>query len=958
MMAFEEQDYRGAKDTGKKPGGFVRIVIWVLAVIAVILVVSMGFSILVDYVQVREIGAAYTSVFWTNIRIKLVAQALSFLVIFVLFMANNMVIRQISLKTNDDLAFIRRLTPVVLLTFIVSFIASRFISDTVYTQFLMFANSTAFNQTDPVFFRDIGYYLFQRPFAMSLIDSVKTTLIIQAVYTAIIYFMLHARNGIENFADIFHQRGIMVHNIINILLVFISIALSFRFMAEQVLYGSFSGFFGAGFTDIYVWIKYYDIAPWLLLAVVVSTVFFLAGRRIKAGLISVAVFPATWLLTLLIAGIVQMFVVAPNDMAAESPNILNNIYMTRAAYGLDKIAQADFPIENTLTQEDLQDNAATMDNIRIVDFNANLVALNKLQAIRQYYTFHDTDITSYDVDGRLTAVSVAAREIDKERLSGGSAEAYTNRTFKYTHGYGVVANPINKITSEGQPDFIIKGMPVQSDPGVVDVAQPRIYYGELASDHVIVNSKIKELDYSEGQSSAEFSYDGQGGIKLNSWNRILFSMIYGDYKMLVSGQITPQSKLLPNRNVLERVKRVAPFFAYDTDPYIVVTDDGRLKWVIDGYATSEHFPYAQKTDKINYIRNSFKVVVDAYDGTVDFYIVDPSDPVVQTYARAYPTLFKSIPMPEDIWAHVRYSERLFKIQAQMYKRYHVTDAQIFYNRTDIWDTAKERYSKSDSQYIEPYYNVINIKGFNEDGESLLLTMPYTIENRDYTNGWLAVGSDSKYYGRMVFYRFINAEKNAYGTLQMENRIDNDPSISSQMTLWGQGGSSVVRGNMMVIPVKDSLLYIEPVYITTQNTAAFPELKRVIVAYKENIAMEATLKEALDKIFGVEQANQGGKKGSGKTTAATPVPAAGETQINADTAVLFGQIVELYGKYKQYNAENDFENAGKAMRDLDDYMQQAQQMLGLEAVSPAPSQTPQASAQPDGAPASAGPALKQ
>lgn len=931
-MAFEERDYYRVKTVQGKPGGLVKGIVWLLVIIAVVLVAGMGFNILVDYMQVREIGIAYTSVYWTNIKVKLIAQAVSFLIVFALFMANNIIMRQILIKTNEDLSILRRVAPVVLLTFIVSFIASRFISDTVYTQFLMFANSTPFYQADPIFFRDIGYYLFQRPFVMSLIDSIKAILIVQTVYTALIYFVLYARNGIENFGSIIHERGIMIHNIVNVLLVLVSISLSFRFMAEQILYGSFGDLFGAGFTDISVWLKYYDIAPWLLMAVVVATAYFLMRRKIRAGLISVAVFPASWLVTLLVAGIVQVFVVAPNDMTIEAPNILNNIYMTRSAYGLDKIIEEDFVIDNTLTVQDLEDHAQTIDNIRIVDFNANLTALNKLQSIRQYYTFHDTDIVSYNIDGKPTAISIAAREIDKEKLNSGPADAYTNRTFKYTHGYGVVANPINRITAEGQPDFIIKGMPVQSSPGVIDVAQPRIYYGELTNDHVIVNSKIKELDYSTGHSSVEFSYDGAGGIKLTPLNRILFSIIYGDYKMLISGQITPESKILPNRNVLDRIKKVAPFFEYDDDPYILITDDGRLKWVVDGYATSEYFPYSQKTGRINYIRNSLKVIVDAYDGTVDFYITDPNDPVAQTYAKAYPTLFKDESLPADIAEHARYPERLFKIQAEMYKRYHATDPQVFYNRTDIWDIAKQRYSKTESQYIEPYYNMMQIRGFDEKGPGLLLTMPYTMANRDYTNGWLAAGSDSKYYGKLVFYRFINAEKNAYGTLQIENRIDNDPTITSQMTLWGQGGSSVVRGNMIVIPIKDSLLYIEPVYITTQNAASFPELKRVIVAYKESIAMEPTLKEAINKIFGIEPSEEGIKPGRKGTDELAP-----ETDVK--TQELLSRLTELYEKYKQYNAENDFENAGKAMRDLDSYMQQAQEVLGLDQPAQKSEQTP-------------------
>lgn len=926
-MAFEEQDYKRAKSANsKKMSKWMRISIWVLAVVAVILVLGFGLSFFIDYVQIKEIGDQYTDIFWTNIRVKLIAQVVSLLLIFLLFMVNNIIIRRISWKEHHDLLIVSRLMPMVLITFIIAFIASRFISENVYNRFLTFANSTAFNRVDPVFMQDIGYYLFLRPFMMSLIDSIKAILIIQTIYTAGVYVIFQARNGLESFKNVFGNKGIVIHNIVNVLLVFLSIAMTFKFNAEEILYGSFSNLFGAGFTDIQVWAKYYNFAPYLLLAVLVATLAFLLRGKIKAGIISVAVFPASWVVTALIAAVVQTFVVAPNEVAVEAPNISNNIYMTREAYGLDKIIEQEFPIENTLTMEDLQQEQATIENIRISDFESTITAMNKLQGIKPYYTFKDADIVSYEIDGKPTAVSIGARELDTEKLAAETTDSYVNKTYKYTHGYGVAMNPINEVTAEGQPKFIIHDMPVESDAGVIDVANPRIYYGELTNDHVIVNTRLKEIDYPDGAGNVEFSYDGAGGINLNAWNRTLFSFIYGDYKMLVSGQITSESKILPNRNILQRVKKIAPFFEYDDDPYIIITDDGRLKWIIDGYATSEYFPYAQKTGKFNYIRNSVKAVVDAYDGTVDFYLTDENDPIAITYSKIYPTLFKQEPMPEDIRSHLRYPEYLFKIQAEMYKRYHITDAQVFYNGSDIWDIAKEKNGKNDTQYIEPYYNMMEITGFDEKGESLLLTMPFTIQNRDYVNAWLAAGSDDKYYGKLVLYRFTNAEKRAYGTMQMENRIDNDPYISSQMTLWGQGGSSVVRGNMIIVPIKDSLLYVEPVYITTQNTASFPEVKRVIVGYDESIVMENTLQDALNVLFNASDNTQTGTT-QPPSDVVSPQPGENTGQPDELTAIL-GEIVELYGRYKEYNADNDFENAGKVMRDIDEYIAQAEQLMGI------------------------------
>jgi len=674
-----------------------------------------------------------------------------------------------------------------------------------------------------------------------------------------------------------------------------------------------------------VWGKYYNVAPYLLLAVVIATVFFLLRGKIKAGIISVLVFPATWLITCAIAFGVQTLVVAPNDVAVEAPNIENNIYMTREAYGLDKIIEQDFPIENTLSEKDIKENGETVDNIRIIDYNANVTAMNKLQGIKPYYTFKSADVVSYDVNGKPTAVAIGARELDTEKLSAQASDSYLNRTYKYTHGYGVALNPMNTVTKEGQPEYVVRDIPVVSDEGIVNVTQPRIYYGEFTNNHVIVNTKLKEIDYSEGQKNIEFSYDGEGGIKLNWFNRMLFSIINGDYKMFVSNQITPESKILVNRNVVERVKKVAPFFEYDENPYILIDDAGRLKWIIDAYAVSEYYPYAQKYDKINYIRNSVKVVVDAYDGNVKFYIVDETDPIAMTYKKIYPNMFASEPLPDDLKRHIRYPEKLFKIQAQMYKQYHITDAHVFYNKSDVWDIAREKYANNEGQYIEPYYNMMKIKGFDEKGESLLLTMPFTIQNKDYISSWLAAGSDDKYYGKLVLYRFTNAEKNSYGTMQMENRIDNDPAISSQITLWGQGGSSVVRGNMIMVPIKDSLLYIEPLYITTQNSASFPELKRIIVAYKEKIVMENTLEECFRKLFEDDDGQELAENTETDDNLLMPSDYVNE-QNESETETILKNIVNLYESYKKYNAQNDYENAGKVMRDIDVYLSRANELF--------------------------------
>jgi len=915
-VAFNEHDFTHAKTVSVKHPKMKKHLLIALAVVAVLVLAVLGVVVYARYLRIFEVGAQYTEIYWKNMFVSIAAKTISFLIVFVCFVANNLVIRRFVKKEHDDLTLVSKIVPMLLVTAVTAFIASRFIGESVYSRFLEFSNATMFGIADPLFGQDIGYYIFQRPFLMAVVDSAKVILIIQTVYTIAVYCALQLRLGDGKFRDIFKNRAQMVHCCVNIFLVFLCVACAFKFNSENLLFNTFgNGLRGAGYTDTNVWLTYYKAAPFVLILSILFTAAMLWRKSFKGTICGILVFPVTWLLAGAIALGVQTFVVAPNDVAIESDNISNNILMTRSAYGLDKIREMTMPINNTLTAADLEANAETIDNIRILDYNSTVTAFNKLQGIKPYYTFNNTDITSYTVNGKKTAIALGAREIDYEKLATDASDSYVNRTYKYTHGYGVAASPMHVATPEGQPSFVVKDIPLEHMGGFPEIKQPRIYYGERTNGHVIVNTKLKEIDYSEGQSNVEFAYDGEGGIPLSGFNRILYAVAEGDYKLLVSGQVTADSKILTNRNIIERVSSVAPFFRYDTNPYMVVTQDGRLKWILDGYTVSDQFPYAQKYTDFNYIRNSIKVVVDAYDGTVVFYISDETDPIAQTYKKIYPSLFADGPIPEDIRQHIRYSEYLFKIQAEMYKKYHITDAHVFYNGSDIWDIAMEKSGASETQYISPYYNMMSLEGLRENGNSLYLTMPFTILNKDYISSYFVAGSDGDSYGELVSYRFDNAEKNAYGTMQMENRIDNDPEISGQMTLWGQGGSGVVRGNMLIVPVKDSLLYVEPVYITTNNAASFPELKRVIVCYKENIVMAETLQACLQKLFGaggIVESMPPETEESGEES--TLVPEQTVTTVDAD-AVL-NRLIALYEQYKTYNAEGDYENAGRIMAQID------------------------------------------
>lgn len=888
------------KEKSKKK--YMRTLIIILSAISLLLIAGLLFGILTEYLEVKEIGKEYTDVFWINFNIKIVAQVTSFIVVFLIFLTTTLMIRSNILAKDSKLEFLRKTAPIVLFSFIISFFASSFIRETVYSRYLMFANSLPFGQTDPIFNQDIGYYIFQRPFLVSLVDSISGVWLFQAIYTLILYGTLYIMKGHRTLSEIVHEKRIVLHNLINVVVFFLIKAATYKFKAEDILYSTIGEVLGAGYTDIQVWLKYYRVAPILLGIIVLATIVLLFRGKIKSALLAITAFPAAWVIALLISGIVQALIVSPNEVVVEKPYLKHNIEFTRQAYHLNNIIGKSFPVQNDLTPEDIAENAATINNIRITDFPATLTVLNQLQGIRNYYRFTDTDIATYNINGRPTAVFVGVREIDKGNLPPETL-TYINTRFRFTHGFGVVMNPVNRITQEGHPVFTIRDIPPKSLEGAPVVTQPRVYFGELTNDYVIVNSQLKELDYSEGQEDVEFSYNGKAGIKLGLLNRLIFAINNADFRMLISGYITPESKILLNRNVVQRVEKVAPFFDYDNDPYIVITDEGKLKWVVDIYTTSRFYPYSQPTGNYNYIRNPAKAIVDAYDGTVEFYITDSTDPIINVYKKIYPMLFNDKGLPQDIAAHIRYPELLFKIQARVFEKYHVTNPMSFYNRNDYWDISKEQY-RGQPRDVEPYYNLMELPGI-EGEEELALMIPYTLKNKENMVAWLAVRSTQENYGQMILYQFPKGI-NVYGTMQIENRIDSDPNISREMTLWGTGGSAVIRGNLLVIPIDDSILYVEPVYITADNETSLPEMKRVIVAYRDQIVMEPTLERALDVLFGEVR------------------PDVPDTVPGEDTKDIVERAIKAFEDMKASSQKGDWESFGRELKRLEELMQRLDQ----------------------------------
>src|SRR5699024_6451828 len=450
------------------------------------------------------------------------------------------------------------------------------------------------------------------------------------------------------------------------------------------------------------------------------------------------------------------------------------------------------------------------------------------------------DIDRYEIDGNYEQVFISARELSTDDLPS-QAKTWVNRKLRYTHGYGVAMSHVNKVTKQGQPEYMIKNIPSE---GILDVTRPQIYFGEEPYPNVIVNTKVDEFDYPTGDENETNRFEEKTGIPLKGINRLLFALDEGSFRMFVSDQITKDSQLLATRNIMDRVKRIAPFFQYDDDPYIFVREDGTLAWIIDAYVSAERYPFSEPHAKQeNYIRNSVKVMVDAYSGEVDFFIVDPDDPLIQTYQQIFPDLFTE-EIPEDVQAHFRYPEKMFKIQAKMYGTYHMSNLEVFYNREDYWQFPTEKYFNKDIE-MEPYYITMTLPEYDE--EEFILMMPYTPKKRQNMISWIGVRNDGEHYCEIFVYRFPK-QKNIYGPQQVENRINQDSVISQQLNLWAQGGSEVIRGNLLAIPIEDTVLYVEPIYIESSNETSLPEVKQVVMAYDDHIVMEESFEKALEKII--------------------------------------------------------------------------------------------------------------
>lgn len=775
-----------------------------------------------------------------------------------------------------------------------------------WESFLLFLNPTPYNLADPQFGVDVSFYVFRLPTLIALYHWTIFAMGLCLIATAAVYLLYR---GIE-----YGQRGIFLserarrHLLILLAVLLVIKAAGYYLDGFELLYSSSGAAFGASYTDIHARLPALRILAIGALAIAALCVAQIYRRGYRPVLFAIAALIALHAIGLNVyPSLLQRLRVAPNEIVAELPFIERNIRFTRLAFGLDKLDSKEFPADENLSAEDLKRHEPTINNIRLWDHRPLLSTYAQLQEIRPYYKFVDVDNDRYIIDGTYRQTMLSAREISHQHLQ---SRNWINEHLTFTHGHGVVFGPVNQVTPVGLPEFFIQDIPPVTTAGL-KMTRPEIYYGELANDYVLVQTSSQELDYPSGDQNVYTKYQGRGGVSIGSWwRRLVFSAHHATFRILLSRDLTSESRILYNRKVQDRVKKIAPFINFDRDAYLVIAQGGRLFWILDGYTTSERFPYSEPSRRqgANYIRNPVKAVVDAYNGTVDFYLSDPTDPIIQSFGKIFPGLMKPLDkMPEDLRAHIRYPQDMFAIQAHIYATYHVQDPQVFFNKEDILSIPRQRMDGREGD-MESYYTIMRLPG--ESKEEFVLLLPFTPNRRDNMRAWLAARSDGPHYGKLMALEFPKA-KLVYGPKQIDARIDQDTFISQQLTLWSQAGSQVIRGSLLPIPIEKSLLYVQPLYLAASQ-GSLPELKRVIVAFGSQIAMEETLEKSLQRIFGSKPGQD-----------APQVATAPEPENPAAKKNLAAQALEHFRRSQELLKQGNWSGYGEALKQVEALLREMQ-----------------------------------
>ncbi len=788
--------------------------------------------------------------------------------------------------------------------------------------FALYWNHSTLPTSDPIFQKPLSFYLFSLPIHNN-IAAWLLTLAFVILVAAIAYSLLSVPQKVLKTATRIPTRKPLAAVSIALALFLIFLAWRTYLSRYPYLWSDHQIFSGVTFTEHnYLLPALTLVSIALLVAAVISIVNAFTMQRLRLLLMALAVPVAVYVIGVVaVPAYVSSFIVKPNELGRETPYIQHNIDWTRRAFGLEQVELREFPAENSIAGLNLADNRPTLDNIRLWDWSALQDTLKQIQAIRTYYDFPDVDVDRYRLEGNTRQVMLAAREINTSKLPE-SSRNWINEKLIYTHGYGLTMNTANGFTPEGMPRFIVSNMPIESSVPDIKVTRPEIYYGQETNTDVYVKTRQKEFNYPQGETNTYTNYEGTGGIPLGSGaRRMLLAWALGDLsKLPFSDDVSSESRVLIRRNIDEIVNGIAPFLIYDKDPYLVIANDGRLFWLIDAYTESATYPYSRHhrvgEDRINYIRNSVKVVIDAYNGTTSFYVFDPEDPLIAAYRATFPSLFKDRgEMPADLREHIRYPETLIRVQGEVYGLYHTKNVKVFFQREDVWNVAQkiglDEQNRKQPQQIDPYFVLMQLPGEQSQTEFVLI-LPFTPAGRNNMIGWMAGRSDGDNYGKLLIYNFPESRL-VDGPLQIEARIDQNSELSSQFTLWNQQGSRVLRGHLLVIPIGSSLLYVEPIYLRAESSP-MPELRMVVLAAQDKLGYGRTFDEALRNLAGdiaqpaTEQKPEtpSDKPGPASPTA-TPPPSPSQ-----NVQQLINRAIQEFEDYQRLTSQGKMGEAGQKL----------------------------------------------
>lgn len=905
----------------------IALITSILAIIIVIAFADNIVSFIINLEWYKEVG--YLSIYFIKIIAVLKLMVPIFLICFFIIWFYYKSIRKSIIRFRKIMEVNLRRNKVekrifAIVDLLISFGISYSVSSTYWYRILQFENSSSFNTKDPIFNIDVSFYIFKLPLIESIYGIIMSILVLLVIITIIIYFLLYANQGffvggkINKNSNFFNLNNIksgirsFAGKQLAILFAMIFLLLSFGYIIKgwDLVYSERGVAYGASYTDVHVSLLFFRILA--VVCIISSIIIFVSvlKSKVKPIILSVLVIFVLIFCEGVASIVVQNVIVKSNEKSLESPYIKYNIEATRKAYNIDSVDSKQYADNDSLNQDDISKNMNTVNNIKINSYKQSLEFYNQTQVLRYYYNFNDVDVDRYNIDGKLTEVFVSPREIEQKSLTG-NASTWQNKHLSYTHGYGLVMSKVNSVTSEGQPDFVMNDIPVNNKSGI-KLDNPRIYFGENTDDYVIANNKSGEFDYPESGEDKTYNYTGKAGIKASLINRVLFAINKRDLNFLVSNSITSDSKILINRDIEDRVKKIAPFLDYDSDPYAVV-DNGKLYWIIDAYTTSDRYPFSEPQDNINYIRNSVKVVVDAFDGDVNFYQVDKNDPIANSYNKIFKGIFKDVSTaPMGIRQHFRYPEDLFNDQCKIMEKYHVTDPEIFYNSEDLWAIAQnQKQIEGDKSTNASSYVIMNLP--NEKKEETILMEYFNVKGKDNMVSILGARMDGANYGKLVLYK-LPTNKTVYSPYLFKQKISQDPDISKEMSLWNTQGSQVQFGDTSIVPIDGSLLYVEPVYIRAQAQNSIPEVKKIILSTGNKMVMEDNMEAALQQLFNnntSDTANDNSNKDN--TNTATP-------QIDNDKVK---QASDMYDKALQAQKDGDWAKYGEYIKDLGDTLKQLQ-----------------------------------